>query len=228
MTELTILMPCLNEAESLSFCIREAKSYLESRGIPGQVLIVDNGSTDSSRQIALEEGADLVIESQTGYGNAIRRGIMAAEGKYIILSDCDGSYELSNVDAFVQALRGGCHLVVGNRFAGTIQPGAMPWSHRYIGVPLLSLLGRLRFGVDVQDFHCGLRGFSREAALSLPLRSCGMEFAAELIGRFAQAGLQVSQVPCDLRKALRSRPSHLRTLPDGLRHLKLLVFWPRK
>lgn len=228
MTELTILMPCLNEGESLAFCIREAKSYLASRGICGQVLIVDNGSADGSPQIALKEGADVVTECQTGYGNAIRRGIAAAKGKYILLSDCDGSYDLSNADAFVQALRGGCHLVIGNRFAGTIQPGAMPWSHRYIGVPLLSLLGRLRFGVDVKDFHCGLRGFSREAALVLPLSSCGMEFATELIGRFAQAGLQICQVPCDLRKALRSRPSHLRTLPDGLRHLKLLVFWPGK
>ena len=227
MTELTILMPCLNEAESVEFCVKEALGFLESRGIQGQVLLCDNGSSDGSRELALRAGAEVVTEPQTGYGCAIRRGIRAARGKYIILSDCDGSYDLSNLDAMLSFLRRGCQLVVGNRFLGGIAPGAMPWSHRYFGVPLLSFLGRLRFGVKLGDFHCGLRGFSREAALSLPLSSRGMEFATELIGRFAQAGLQVEEVPAKLRKSLRSRPSHLRTIPDGLRHLKLLLFGPK-
>lgn len=227
MTELTILMPCLNEAESVEFCVKEALGFLESRGVQGQVLICDNGSADGSRELALRAGAEVVTEPQTGYGCAIRRGIRAAKGKYIILSDCDGSYDLSNLDAMLSSLRRGCQLVVGNRFLGGIAPGAMPRSHRYFGVPLLSFLGRLRFGVKLGDFHCGLRGFSREAALGLPLSCQGMEFATELIGRFAQAGLQVEEVPAMLRKALRSRPSHLRTIPDGLRHLKLLLFWPK-
>lgn len=227
MTELTILMPCLNEAESVEFCVKEALGFLESRGIQGQVLICDNGSADGSRKLALRAGAEVVTEPQTGYGCAIRRGIRAAKGKYIILSDCDGSYDLSNLDAMLASLRRGCPLVVGNRFLGGIAPGAMPRSHRYFGVPLLSFLGRLRFGVKLGDFHCGLRGFSREAALGLPLSCRGMEFATELIGRFAQAGLQAEEVPAMLRKALRSRPSHLRTIPDGLRHLKLLLFWPK-
>lgn len=225
MTELTILMPCLNEAESVEFCVKEATRYLEDRGIQGQVLICDNGSTDGSRELALRAGADVISESQTGYGCAIRRGIQATKGKYIILSDCDGSYDLSNLDSFVLALRSGSQLVVGNRFQGGIAPGAMPWSHRYLGVPALSFLGRLRFRVKLGDFHCGVRGFSREAALSLPLSSPGMEFATELIGRFADAGLRIEEVPVALRKSLRSRPSHLRTLPDGLRHLKLVLFW---
>ncbi len=227
MTELTILMPCLNEAESVEFCVKEALGFLESRGIQGQVLICDNGSADGSRELALRAGAEVVTEPRTGYGCAIRRGIRAAKGKYIILSDCDGSYDLSNLDAMLASLRRGCQLVVGNRFLGGIAPGAMPRSHRYFGVPLLSFLGRLRFGVKLGDFHCGLRGFSREAALSLPLSSHGMEFATELIGRFAQAELQVEEVPAGLRKSPRPRPRHLRTPPGGGRHLKLLLFWAK-
>lgn len=228
MTELTILMPCLNEKESVVYCVRQAQGYLESRGTGGQVLIADNGSTDGSAELARQAGADVITESKPGYGNAILAGIRASKGKYIILSDCDGSYDLSDLDAIVEKLRSGCHLVVGNRFRGGIEPGAMPFAHRYLGVPVLSFLGRLRFRVEVKDFHCGLRGFSREAAMSLPLCCPGMEFATELIGRFAESGFRISQVPVRLQKDLRNRPSHLRTLPDGFRHLRLLLFWHKQ
>lgn len=228
MTELTVLMPCLNEEESVVFCVKEARAYLESRNIRGQVLIADNGSTDGSLRLAQEAGADVVQVAQKGYGNAILGGIRAAKGHFVILSDCDGSYDLSDLDAMIEKLRSGCHLVVGNRFQGGIAPGAMPLVHRYFGVHLLSFLGRLRFRVDVGDFHCGLRGFSREAATELPLSCGGMEFATELIGRFADKNLTVCQVPAALRKDLRNRPSHLRTFSDGLRHLKLILFWNRQ
>lgn len=228
MKELTILMPCLNERESIAFCIREAQSFLESRGIDGEVLIADNGSRDDSARLAQAAGARVVTVTAKGYGSAIRGGIRAAEGKYIILSDCDGSYCLEELDEMLCKLREGSHLVVGDRFRGGIQKGAMPFSHRYFGVPLLSFLGRLRFRVDVKDFHCGLRGFCRETAQNLHLTCSGMEFATELIGRFADAGCRISQVPVVLRRDLRGGPGHLRTIPDGFRHLKLLLFWNRR
>lgn len=227
MKELTILMPCLDEAGSIPYCIREARAFLDSRRIDGEILIADNGSRDGSAALARKAGARVVSVPERGYGAAILGGIRAAEGKYIILSDCDGSYDLSDLDEMLSLLRRGSHLVVGDRFRGGVQPGAMPISHRLFGVPLLSFFGRLRFRVAVRDFHCGLRGFCRETALALPLRSTGMEFATELIGRFADAGCQISQVPTPLRKDLRRRPSHLRTIPDGLRHLKLILFWNR-
>lgn len=227
MTELTILMPCLNEGESVAYCVRQAQHYLESRNISGQVLIVDNGSTDGSPELARKAGADVVVEQKTGYGNAVRKGIQAAKGKYIILSDCDGSYDLSNLDAMVEQLRSGCHLVVGNRFQGGIAPKAMPFAQRYFAVPVLSLLGKLRFRVDIGDFCSGLRGFSREAALSLPLRCPGKEFATEIIGRFAQGGFRVCQVPIRLKRDMRSRPGRPGTASDGLGHLRLLLCWHR-
>lgn len=226
--ELTILMPCLNESASLDFCVREAAAYLESRKIPGEVLIADNGSTDGSRDLAAAAGARVITVPETGYGNALRSGIAAAEGKYVIIGDCDGSYDFSDLDPILEQLRKGCHLVVGNRFSGGIQPGAMPFWHRYLGVPLLSWLGRRRFRVQVTDFHCGLRGFLRTAAITAGLQSSGMEFATEIIGSFADAGLRICQVPVPLRKDLRQHPGHLRTIPDGIRHLKLMLFWKHR
>ena len=227
MTELTILMPCLNESASVAICVTQAKRYLLSRGISGQVLVADNDSRDGSAQLALRCGADVVQIPEKGYGNAIRGGIAAARGKYIIMGDCDGSYDFSQLDEMLEKLRAGDHLVMGNRFWGGIQPGAMPFIHRYVGVPLLSFMGRLRFGVDVGDFPCGLRGFSREAAGKLSLRCSGMEFATELIGRFAQGGYQISQVGVPLKRDLRNGPGHLRTLRDGMRHLLLILFWKK-
>ena len=226
--ELTILMPCLNEAESVSFCVQEAVEYLRSREIPGEVLIADNGSTDGSRELALAAGARVTDVPEKGYGNAIRRGIEEANGRYVIVGDCDGSYDFSDLDLMLENLRRGWHLVIGNRYAGGIEPEAMPFSHRYVGVPLLSWLGRCRFKVDVTDFHCGLRGLERAAALEAGFRCSGMEFATETIGRFADAEYRICQVPVHLRKDLRSRPGHLRTVPDGIRHLMLILFWKRK
>lgn len=225
--ELTILMPCLNEAASVEYCVREALSYIYSRGLSGEVLVADNGSTDGSRELAAAAGARVISVVDRGYGHAILGGLKAARGQYVIFGDCDGSYDFSNLDPMLVCLRNGADLVAGDRYVGGIEKGAMPWSHRYVGVPLLSWLGRRRFRVEVKDFHCGLRGVNREAALKLELVCGGMEFATELIGRFAAAGLTIAQVGVPLRKDLRTGSGHLRTLPDGWRHLKLLLRWPQ-
>ena len=226
--ELTILMPCLNEAATVAGCVREAGAYLASREIAGEILIADNGSSDNSRELAAAAGARVITVPEKGYGNAIRGGIQTARGQYIIIGDCDGSYDFSNLDPILEKLRQGWHLVIGNRFAGGIMPGAMPFIHRYFGVPLLSWLGRCRFRVNVSDFHCGLRGAVRTAALEAGLRCPGMEFATEMIGRFADAGFRICQVSVPLRKDLRQGPGHLRTLPDGIRHLMLILLWKHR
>lgn len=225
MTELTILMPCRNEEKTVAACVAEARDFLESRHIRGQVLVADNGSTDSSRQRAIDAGAEVVCVPEIGYGNAVRFGLRAARGTYVIMGDCDGSYDFAGLDEMLEKLRCGWELVVGNRFLGGIQKGAMPFAHRYVGVPALSLLGRLRFRQKLGDFHCGLRGFSREAAENMNFCCGGMEFATEMIGRFSDAGYRICQVPVPLRRDKRGHPGHLRTVPDGLRHLRLLLFW---
>ncbi|MBE6945654.1 MAG: glycosyltransferase family 2 protein [Ruminococcaceae bacterium] len=222
MTEFTILMPCLNEASSLKTCIDEAKAGIAALGLQAEILIADNGSTDNSAQIAAANGARVVAVSRKGYGAAILGGIRSAQGKYIILGDADGSYDFGNLSPFVNALRNGASLVVGNRFLGGIQPGAMPLSHRW-GVPLLSALARWRFKANVRDFHCGLRAFDRETALRLGLQCPGMEFSTEIIARFTQSGASVTEVPTILRNDLRKGPSHLRTLRDGWRHLRFIL-----
>lgn len=223
MTELTILMPCLNEEASLAFSIGEALAFLGESGIDGEVLIADNGSTDRSCEIALSLGARVVTVPAKGYGNALIGGIAAASGKYIIMGDCDGSYDFYHLGAFVEKLREGYKLVMGNRFAGGIERGAMPWMHR-IGVPLLSWLARCRFHASVGDFHCGLRGFDRTAAGRLNLSAGGMEFATEIIAKFALSGAEICEIPTVLRRDKRNGHSHLRTIPDGWRHLKWIIF----
>lgn len=228
MMELTILMPCRNEAETVEACVIEAKGYLASRGIAGEVLVADNGSTDGSRILAEAAGAEVISVLEVGYGNALRGGIRAARGKYIVMGDCDGSYDFSRLDAMIAELREGWDLVIGNRFLGGIEPGAMPVLHRYVGVPILSLLGRIRFRQTVGDFHCGLRGFSRESVNRLTFRCGGMEFATEIIGRFSDAGMKICEIPVPLRRDLRGHPGHLRTVRDGFRHLYLLLFWDRE
>lgn len=225
--ELTILMPCLNESASVVFCIQEAAAYLKSRDIDGEVLVADNDSTDGSRELALAAGARAITVPEKGYGNALRFGIQAARGRYIIIADCDGSYDFSDLDPVLERLRQGWHLVIGNRFSGGIARDAMPFSHRYLGVPLLSWLGRCRYKVDISDFHCGLRGMARAAALEIEFQCSGMAFATEMIGRFADAGFKIAQVPVSLRKDLRQHPGHLRTVPDGMRHLLLILFWKK-
>lgn len=227
MMEFTILMPCLNEAASLAFCIQEAQAYIQSRGLDGEVLIADNGSTDGSTDIARRLGARVTDVPRRGYGAALLGGIRAAMGKYVIFADADGSYDFSGLDPFLSALRAGNALVVGNRFRGGIQPGAMPLSHR-LGVPTLSALARWRFRAPVGDFHCGLRGLDRAAALELELHCPGMEFATELIAAFAKSGGNICEVPTPLRRDRRSGKGHLRTIPDGWRHLKYILFNGRK
>lgn len=221
--ELTILMPCLNEAETLATCIRKARDYLDRAGIRGEVLIADNGSTDGSREIAKAEGARVHPVSQRGYGAALIGGIRAARGKYIIMGDADDSYDFSSLDAFVQELRAGGQLVMGNRFRGGIAPGAMPFLHRMLGNPVLSFIGRLFFKIPVGDFHCGLRGFNRDAIRDLKLSSPGMEFASEMVVKASLNHLDIREVPTTLSPDGRSRAPHLRTWRDGWRHLRFLL-----
>ena len=226
--ELTILMPCLNEAETLTVCIGKARGFLDRTGIAGEVLIADNGSTDGSREIAVKAGARVVAVATKGYGAALAAGIEAAQGRLVIMGDADDSYDFAHLDAFVAAVRAGNALVMGNRFKGGISPGAMPWHHKYIGNPVLSFLGRLFFRTKASDFHCGLRGFDRDAIIGLNLRTSGMEFASEMLVKATLSGLPVAEVPTTLSKDGRSRPPHLRSFRDGWRHLRfLLLFSPR-
>jgi len=226
--ELSIVMPCLNEAETLATCIDKANAYLTRSGIAGEVLIADNGSTDGSQAIAAEHGARVVDIPLKGYGAALMGGIDAARGRYIIMGDADDSYDFSNLDLFVERLRAGDQLVMGDRFKGGIAPGAMPPLHKYLGNPVLSWLGRVLFKSPIRDFHCGLRGFSRDAIRGLGLRTTGMEFASELVVKSTLAGLTVGEVPTTLKKDGRSRPPHLRSWRDGWRHLRfLLIFSPK-
>ncbi|MBR0669806.1 glycosyltransferase family 2 protein [Roseomonas soli] len=226
--ELTILMPCLNEAETLGTCVRKAMDYLARSGVAGEVLVADNGSTDGSQAIAEALGARIVAVPERGYGAALIAGIHAARGRYVIMGDSDDSYNFTALDGFVEKLREGFDLVMGNRFRGGIEPGAMPPLHRYLGNPVLSTIGRVFFGSPVGDFHCGLRGFDREAMLALELRAPGMEFASEMVVKATVNGLRIAEVPTTLSPDGRSRPPHLRSWRDGWRHLRfLLVFCPR-
>jgi glycosyltransferase involved in cell wall biosynthesis len=226
--ELTILMPCLNEAETLATCIDKARLFLEQNRISGEVLIADNGSQDGSLDIAVAHGARAVSVAQRGYGAALQEGIRAANGRFVIMGDADDSYDFSRLENFVARLRGGADLVVGNRFAGGIASGAMPWLHRYLGNPVLSGIGRLLFSSPIGDFHCGLRGFRRDAILGLELRTRGMEFASEMIVKATIHGLRIEETPTTLAPDGRSRPPHLRTWRDGWRHLRfLLLYSPR-
>lgn len=226
--ELTILMPCLNEAETISTCVAKAQAFLARAGIAGEVVIADNGSTDGSVELARIGGARVVAVAERGYGAALRAGIGAARGRFIVMGDADDSYDFSRLDHFVTRLRDGCDLVIGNRFAGGIAPGAMPFLHRYLGNPVLSLIGRMFFRAPIADFHCGLRGFRRDAIIGLDLRTSGMEFASEMVVRAALARLTIAEVPTTLDVDGRSRPPHLRTWHDGWRHLRfLLMFSPR-
>jgi glycosyltransferase involved in cell wall biosynthesis len=221
--ELTILMPCLNEAETLGICVDKAQSFLWRTGIKGEVVIADNGSTDGSQEIARARGARVVPAASRGYGAALSAGIRAARGRYVIMGDSDDSYDFANLDAFVEKLREGFDVVMGNRFRGGIAEAAMPALHRYLGNPVLSFVGRLFFGSPIGDFHCGLRGFSREAVLGLDLDSPGMEFASEMVVKATLAEFRIAEVPTTLSQDGRSRPPHLRSWRDGWRHLKLLL-----
>jgi hypothetical protein len=220
---LTILMPCLNEAETLGGCIDEARSYLARADVDGEILVADNGSTDGSRDIARRHGARVVCVPERGYGAALRAGLAAARGTHVVMGDADGSYDFSRLDDMVSRLQAGADVVVGNRFRGGVLPGAMPPLHRYLGTPVLSALGRWLYDAPVRDFHCGLRGVNRSRALELDLQTTGMEFASEMIVKARLAGHVLDETPTQLRPDGRSRPPHLRTWSDGWRHLRFLV-----
>ena len=223
--ELTILMPCLDEAATLGGCISEADGFLRRTGVHGEILVADNGSTDGSQAIAAQLGARVVQVEERGYGETLRAGMREARGTFVIMADSDASYDFANLDTMLDGLRSGSDLVVGNRFAGGIEPGAMPTLNRYVGNPVLSHIARRLFSIPVRDFHCGLRGVRSDTAGSLPYRSPGMEFASEMIIRCSFAGLEISEVSTTLRPDGRERAPHLRRWRDGWRHLSLLLLY---
>lgn len=226
--EVSIVMPCLNEAETLETCIDKAQAYLSRHQIPGEVVIADNGSTDGSQAIARQMGARVVEVEEPGYGSALMGGIAAARGQYVIMGDADDSYDFTNLTPFIEKLRSGYDLVMGNRFLGGIKPGAMPPLHRYLGNPVLTAIGRLFFPSPCGDFHCGLRGFRKRAIDALNLRTTGMEFASEMVVKASLYKMKIAEVPTILSPDGRSRPPHLRSWRDGWRHLRfLLLYSPR-
>lgn len=218
-------MPCLNEAETVATCVDKAQRFLKRFGVNGEVVVGDNGSTDGSIQIAEQHGARVVHVLEKGYGSALMGGIEAAQGRFIIMGDSDDSHDLDNLDGFVKELRNGVELVVGNRFSGGIAPGAMSFMNRYIGNPILSGIGRIFFHSAAKDFHCGLRGFSRDTYNKLDLRTKGMEFASEMIVKASLMGMRISEVPTTMFPAGRSRSPHLRPFRDGWRHLRFLMLY---
>lgn len=226
--ELSILMPCLNEAETVATCVAKAVAALDRHGIAGEVIVADNGSTDGSQELAEAAGARVVNVAARGYGSALAGGIAAARGRYVLFGDADDSYDFGAAPQFLEKLRAGSDLVMGNRFRGKIHPGAMPWHHKYIGNPVLTGIGRLFFHAPVGDFHCGLRAFRREAIEELDLQTTGMEFASEMVIKATLQKLAIAEIPIELRPDGRSRPPHLRSFRDGWRHLRfMLLLCPR-
>ncbi len=223
--ELSIVMPCLNEAETVGKCVANAKVFLEKNGVSGEVIVADNGSIDNSAVIAENAGATVIHVPDKGYGSALKGGIDTARGKYIIIGDSDSSYDFSNLMPFLENLRDGYDIVMGNRFKGGIKRGAMPWHHKYIGNPFLSGIGKLFFKSDVNDFHSGLRGFTRTAYKRMDLRTQGMEFASEMVVKASMYGMKIREVPIMLFPDGRSGKPHLRSFRDGWRHLKFLFLY---
>src|SRR3954470_11821138 len=223
--ELSILMPCLNEAETLAACIRKAQSYLERSGVSGEIIIGDNGSTDGSPEIARRCGARVIAIPLRGYGAALYGATQAACGQYCIMGDSDDSYDFTNLDGFLEKLRAGYDLVMGNRFTGEIKPGAMPWKNRYIGNPVLSAIGKTLFRSPAGDFHCGLRGYSKAAFRRMDLRTTGMEYASEMVIKATILNMRITEVPTTLSPDGRDRPPHLRPWRDGWRHLRFMLLY---
>jgi glycosyltransferase involved in cell wall biosynthesis len=226
--ELTVVMPCLNEARTIGICIQKAQASFERLGIAGEVVVADNGSTDASQEIAAELGARVVPVARRGYGSALTGGIAAARGRWVIMGDADDSYDFADLEPFVRRLREGYDLVAGNRFKGGIHAGAMPWLHRKVGNPVLSFVGRRLYGTACGDIYCGLRGFDREKVAALDIRSPGMEFAIEMIVKATMAGLRVTEVPTTLSTDAEGREPHLNTWRDGWRSIRLLLLYSPK
>jgi glycosyltransferase involved in cell wall biosynthesis len=225
LVELSIVLPCLNEERTVGTCVKKSIHFLQKHKINGEVIVADNGSTDYSVEIAKKEGAIVIHVGQKGYGMALRGGFSAARGKYIIMADADDSYDLINLFPFVEKLREGYDLVMGNRFKGGIKKGAMPWHHRYIGNPVLSFIGKVFFRTPVNDFHCGLRGFTKEAIEDMNLQTTGMELASEIVIKSSLLNMKACEVPTTLSPDGRDRPPHLRSFRDGWRHLRFLLIY---
>lgn len=221
--EVSFVMPCLDESETLEGCIEAAKRCIADHGLRAEIIIADNGSTDGSQEIAVRCGARVVPVAQRGYGAALMGGFDAARGRYLVMGDADQSYDFGEAFGMIEKLRAGANLVMGSRFLGHIEKGAMPWSHRWIGNPILSLVARVFCGSQISDFHCGLRALSRETYEGLGLRTTGMEFATELVFKATSSGLRVEEIPITLHPDGRSRPPHLRTWRDGWRHLRFML-----
>ena len=226
--DVSVVLPCLNESKTVEVCIRKALGQFEQLGVRGEVVVADNGSVDGSQNLARAAGARVVNVPERGYGSALRHGIIEAKGRWVIMADADDSYGLDNLKPFIDELARGTELVMGNRFLGGIAPGAMPPLHRYLGNPILSMIGRIFFKAPCRDFHCGMRGFDRQSILSLKLRTSGMEYASEMLVRAVMEGLKIVEVPTTLSPDGRDRAPHLRTWRDGWRHLRfLLMYSPR-
>jgi glycosyltransferase involved in cell wall biosynthesis len=226
--ELSVVMPCLNEAQTIAICIRKALDSFERIGIAGEVVVADNGSTDGSQEIAEGLGARVIPVERRGYGAALAGGIEAARGRWVIMGDADDSYDFSKLESFVERLREGYDLVAGNRFEGGIRPGAMPWLHKHLGNPALSFISRRLYGAPVGDIYCGLRGFDREKVMALDVRSTGMEFAIEMIVKATMQGLRVTEVPTTLSPDAEGRQPHLNTWRDGWKSMRLLLLYSPK
>ena len=225
--EVSVVLPCLNERETVGICVAKAVAALESSGIKGEVIVADNGSTDGSQELAQSAGARVVHVQHRGYGNALRGGIQAARGTYVLMADSDDSYDFAHIPRFVEQLRKGSELVMGNRFRGGIEKGAMPPLHRYLGNPVLTAIGRLFFRSPCKDFHCGIRAFRKLSYERMDIRSTGMEFASEIVVKASLLRMKVSEVPTTLSPDGRSHPPHLRTWHDGWRHLRFLLMIAR-
>lgn len=221
--ELSVVMPCLDEERTVGICVEKALRTMAALDVEGEVIVVDNGSADGSVEVARRAGARIVYQPLRGYGNALRRGFEAALGRYVIMADCDDSYDLTDLERFLQRLRGGACLVMGNRLAGRIRPGAMPWHHRWIGNPLLSWFLNVLFKTGVGDCHCGMRGFSKDACREMRLQMPGMELASEMVIKSSLAGLRIDEVPIVLSRDGRGRRPHLRSFRDGWRHLRFML-----
>jgi len=221
--EVSFVAPCLNEAATIEACIREIQSCIESSALSAEIVVADNGSTDGSRELARKLGARVIEVAERGYGSALMGGIEAARGRFVVMGDSDLSYDFREAPRLLEKLRAGADLVMGSRFKGRIEPGAMPFLHRYLGNPVLSWLGRLLFRVPVSDFHCGLRAFRKESYQAMRVRTSGMEFASEIVVKAAVMGMRIDEAPVTLRPDRRGRPPHLRTWRDGWRHLRFLL-----
>lgn len=224
--KVSVIMPCRNEGNTVGACIDEVRSFFDARNIAGEIIVVDNCSDDESASIAMDHGARLIVEDMVGYGNAVRCGLNNASGEILIIADCDMTYDFEDMDPIIDLLNDGYDMVVGNRFEGGIEKGAMPISHK-VGGRFLSCLANKRFGSGIYDFHCGLRGIRREALNQLDLKTTGMEFATEMVACAKKAGLKITETPVRLKKCNADRRSKLNTIRDGMRHLIYILFGGR-